>query len=33
MLAVLETVAHLMVLVARGTLRQTRLDGVDHYEV
>jgi glyoxylase-like metal-dependent hydrolase (beta-lactamase superfamily II) len=32
MLAVLETVAHLVVLVARGTLRQTRLDGVDHYQ-
>jgi glyoxylase-like metal-dependent hydrolase (beta-lactamase superfamily II) len=32
MLAVTETVAHLVVLVAQGRLRQTRLDGVDHYE-
>ena len=31
MLAVTETVAHLVVLVAQGRLRQTRLDGVDHY--
>jgi glyoxylase-like metal-dependent hydrolase (beta-lactamase superfamily II) len=32
MLAVLETVAHLKVLVAHCRLRTTRLDGVDHYE-
>jgi glyoxylase-like metal-dependent hydrolase (beta-lactamase superfamily II) len=31
-LAVLETVAHLQVLVARGRLRAVRLDGVDHYQ-
>ncbi|HEX4659000.1 MAG TPA: hypothetical protein VH307_16550 [Streptosporangiaceae bacterium] len=31
MLAVTETAAHLVVLVAQGRLRQTRLDGVDHY--
>ncbi len=32
MLAVSETVAHLVVLVAQGRLRQIRLDGVDHYQ-
>ncbi|HEX3925018.1 MAG TPA: MBL fold metallo-hydrolase [Streptosporangiaceae bacterium] len=32
MLAVLETVAHLTVLVAQGALTQTRIDGVDHYQ-
>ena len=32
MLAVLETVAHLTVLVTQGRLRRTRLDGVDHYQ-
>jgi glyoxylase-like metal-dependent hydrolase (beta-lactamase superfamily II) len=32
MLAVLETVAHLTVLVAQGALVQTRIDGVDHYQ-
>jgi glyoxylase-like metal-dependent hydrolase (beta-lactamase superfamily II) len=32
MLAVLETVAHLTVLVAQGRLRATRLEGVDHYQ-
>jgi glyoxylase-like metal-dependent hydrolase (beta-lactamase superfamily II) len=31
-LAVLETVAHLTVLVSRGELTQTRIDGVDHYQ-
>jgi hypothetical protein len=31
-LAVLETVAHLTVLVSRGELTQTRVDGVDHYQ-
>ncbi len=31
MLAVLETAAHLVVLVAQGRVRQSRLDGVDHY--
>ena len=32
MLAVLETVAHLTVLVTQGALRRTRVDGVDHYQ-
>ena len=32
MLAVLETVAHLTVLVAQGRLRATRLDGVHRYQ-
>ena len=32
MLAVLETVAHLTVLVAQGRLRTARIDGVDHYQ-
>jgi len=32
MLAVLETVAHLTVLVAQGELGQTQIDGVVHYQ-
>jgi glyoxylase-like metal-dependent hydrolase (beta-lactamase superfamily II) len=32
MLAITETVAHLTVLVARGRLHQSRLDGIDHYQ-
>jgi glyoxylase-like metal-dependent hydrolase (beta-lactamase superfamily II) len=32
MLAITETVAHLVVLVAQGRLRHIRLDGIDHYE-
>ena len=32
MLAVLETAAHLQVLVAHGRLRATQIDGVDRYE-
>jgi glyoxylase-like metal-dependent hydrolase (beta-lactamase superfamily II) len=32
MLAITETVAHLVVLVAQGRLRQSRLDGVDHFQ-
>jgi len=31
MLAVCETAAHLLVLVAQGRLRRTTLDGVDHF--
>jgi hypothetical protein len=31
-LAVLETVAHLTVLVSQGLLTQTQLDGVDYYQ-
>jgi glyoxylase-like metal-dependent hydrolase (beta-lactamase superfamily II) len=32
MLAVLETVAHLTVLVTQGALRRALVDGVDHYQ-